>query len=324
MEESTRREKLKIARIHAWGQIDDIKIEEVTRPQPQENEVLIEVHAAGVNPIDYKVCEGYFSSWMNNCFPFALGWDVSGKVVALGKGVSQFKEGDEVFGMLRFPQPAGTFSEYVTAPIDQVILKPRSCDHIYAAAMPLVSLTAWQALFETAHLQPNQTILIHAASGGVGQFAIQLAKWKKAKVIAVGSASTKTLLEGLGSDQFIDYKADKFEDKIKEKVDVVLDPLADETSLRSLKVLKPGGKLVKLLSDYYDEAVEKAKANHIEVTRMIVKPEGKALAEMAHLIDDGLLKVKVEKIYPFLQIKEALKKVKEGHAHGKIVLQVKE
>ena len=141
---------MKAAQIQAWGSIDNIKIESVNVPTPNENEVLIEVVAAGVNPIDWKVIEGYFSSFMENCFPFSLGWDVSGKVVGLGKGVTQFKEGDEVFGLIRFPQPAGTFAEYTTAPVDQIVLKPKLYDHIHCAATPLVALTAWQALFTTA------------------------------------------------------------------------------------------------------------------------------------------------------------------------------
>lgn len=313
---------MKIARIHAWGNMDAVKIEEVDEPLPKEKEVLIKVYAAGVNPIDWKVIEGYFSAFMTDCFPFALGWDVCGKITRVGSGVTGFHEGDEVFGLIRFPQPAGTFAEYTTAPVEHLCLKPKKSDYVQAAAVPLVALTAWQALFENAKLSPNQTVLIQAASGAVGQCAVQLAKWKGAKVIAVGSSGSKNMLQSLGADHFIDYKTQKFEECVKE-VDCVLDPIGGETAIRSLATLKKGGKMVMLLRHNLPEVTEAAKAKTIDVIPMIVTPNGAQLKEIAHLIDDGLIKTQIAKTFSLLEVKEALNLVKEGHTHGKVVLKVK-
>lgn len=313
---------MKAVRIHEWGNVDVVKLEEIETPKIKENEVLIEVYAAGVNPIDWKVREGYFASSMKDHFPFAMGWDCSGKVAAKGAKVTHFEIGDEVIGLLRFPEAAGTFAEFVTAPEDQICHKPATFDHIHSAAVPLVGLTAWQNLFDLAKLKAKDKILIHAASGAVGQFVIQLAKYKGATVIAVASNESKDLLTTLGADQFIDYKKEKFENIIND-VDVVFDGVGGDTAMRSLSVLKSGGVLISIPAPLSEEIVSKAKEKQIQTIFPIVKPNAEQLHQIVHLIDDGLLQIKIEKTFPLAQIKEALNLQQAGHCHGKVVIKVK-
>lgn len=315
---------MKAVCIHEFGNVDVVKIEDKAIPTIQDQQdILVEVHAAGVNPIDWKIREGYFADDTENFFPFPMGWDFSGKIISIGNSVSQFKPGDEVYGLIRFYEPAGTFAEYVTAPSTQVCLKPHHYDHVHAAATPLVALTAWQALFELANLQKNQTVLVHAAGGGVGQFAVQLAKWKGAKVIAVASHASSTLLTAFGVDQFIDYKKEKFEDNIQ-NVDIALNLVGDkDTALRSLKVMKPGGKIISFLGPHDPEVIAKAQEKNIEALSMIVKPNGKQLAAITQLINDKLIQTTIEKTFPLEEVKAALNLVQAGHCHGKVVLKVK-
>ncbi len=312
---------MKAVRIHEFGNVDVVKIDDVDVPQPKDNEVLVKVHGAGVNPIDWKVREGYFAEFMEDCFPFPMGWDFSGTITKVNNS-SQFKIGDEVFGLIRFFEPAGTFAEYVCAPEDQIYYKPKTMDHLQAAATPLVALTAWQALFEAAELKANQCVLIHAAAGGVGQFAIQLAKWKGAKVIAVASQNSKELLKSYGVDQFIDYHTERFESKIQ-SVDVVLNLVGDvDTAMRSLQVMNAGSKIISFLGPHDPQVVAKAQENHIDTPSILVKPNGKQLKEMTHLIEDGILSVKLENVFSLADVKEALNLVQTGHCHGKVVLKV--
>jgi NADPH:quinone reductase-like Zn-dependent oxidoreductase len=312
---------MKAVRIHEFGNVDVVKMDEVEIPQPMDNEVLVKVHGAGINPIDWKVREGYYAQFMENCFPFPMGWDFSGTITKVGKS-SQYKIGDEVFGLIRFFEPAGTFAEYVCAPEHQIYYKPKNMDHLQAAATPLVALTAWQALFEVAELKANQTVLIHAAGGGVGQFAVQLTKWKGAKVIAVASESSRALLTTYSVDEFIDYHSERFENKAK-SVDVVLNLVGDaDTAMRSLQVMKAGGKIISFLGSHAPEVVAKAEEFHIDTPSMIVKPNGEQLKQIAHLIEDKVLAVKLEKQFSLSQVKEALNLVQTGHCHGKVVLKI--
>lgn len=313
---------MKAIRIHAWGSNDVVKLEQVELPRLQNDEVMVEVHAAGVNPIDYKVREGYFSSFMKDCFPFALGWDFSGVITEVNSTNTAFKKGDAVFGLIRFPQPAGTFAEYTTAPIIEICHKPTNINHLQAAATPLVSLTAWQGLFEYANLQSNQTILIHAAAGAVGQFAVQFAVWKGAKVIANASKASEELLKSQGVQQCIDYKSQRFDELVK-AVDVVFDPIGGDNALRSLDVLKSGGKLITLLRTSQDEITQKAKAKNIDVHFMIVKPNGEQLREIAHLINDQVITAPMTKAFPLAEMKAALDCVQNGGVHGKVVIDIK-
>src|SRR6266436_177428 len=201
---------MKAIRIHNYGGPEVLKYEDAPRPKPQAGEVLVRVHAAGVNPIDWKVREGHMKDFWPHKFPLILGWDLSGVVEELGRGVSRFKIGDEVYSI---PDPTrnGAYADYIVVRESELALKPNSLHHIRAAAVPLAVLTAWQALFDTAQLQPKQCVLIHGAAGGVGHFAVQLAKWKGAHVIGTASATNHEMLYELGADELIDYTVLKFE-----------------------------------------------------------------------------------------------------------------
>src|SRR5437868_946736 len=229
-------------RINNYGGPKVLNYQDARRPQPGQGEVLIRVHATSVNPIDWKVREGLMKDFWPHKFPLILGWDLSGVVKELGRGVSRFKIGDEVYSL---PDPTrnGAYADYIVVRGSEVARKPNSLHHIRAAAVPLAALTAWQSLFDTAQLQPGQRVLIHAGSGGVGHFAVQLAKWKGAYVFATASTKNQDLLRKLGVDEPIDYTQQRFED-VARNIDIVLDTIGGETQQRSWPVLKKGGVLV--------------------------------------------------------------------------------
>lgn len=312
--------RMKIARMHAFGNVDVVKLDNIDKPKIKSDEVLVAVHAAGINPIDWKVREGHYSNPETDIFPFPMGWDFSGTIVEIGSHVNTYKIGDEVFGLIRFPMPAGCFAEFVAAPVNEIAHKPASLDHEHAAGIPLVALTAWQALFSTAHLQAGQKVLIHAAAGAVGQMAIQIAKWHGAKVIATGSQSAKNLCLSLGADQFLER--DSFEDQIND-IELVLDLVGQEYIERSLKTIKPGGHLICFTQPISAEISKKAADKGIKTQFTIVSPNGEQLKQIAHLIDDNLLKNKIEQIFSLDQIREALALQQSGHCHGKVILQIK-
>ncbi len=233
--------RMKAVHIESYGGTGVFVYTDTSRPEPGEGEVLIHVHAAGVNPIDWKTRQGNgVAGWLGpQPFPLILGWDISGEIEAIGPGVSQFAPGDAVYGMIRFPEPGNAYAEYVTAPVTDIALKPRSITHIEAAAVPLAALTVWQALFERANLQKGQTVLIHAAAGGVGHLAVQLARWKGAHVIGTASARNTAFLHDLGIDTIIDYTKESLESKARD-VDVVLNPVGITVEKQSWRVLKRG------------------------------------------------------------------------------------
>src|SRR5712675_1865153 len=313
---------MKAIRIHNYGGPEVLKYEDAPRPDPKADEVLIRVHAAGVNPIDWKVREGHMKDFWPHKFPLILGWDVSGTVEEVGSGPAaegRFKIGDEVYSL---PDPTrnGAYAEYIVVRESEVALKPNSLHHIRAAAVPLAALTAWQSLFDTAQLQPGQRVLIHAGSGGVGHFAVQLAKWKGAYVFATASTKNQDLLRELGVDEPIDYTKQKFEDVARD-VDLVLDLIGGETQERSWSVLKKGGVLLSLVQP---PSVEKAKALGIRAAFVAVHPNGAQLAEIAKLIDSGELKLTIDRILPLSEVRRAHELSQSGHTHGKIVLRVKD
>src|SRR6202040_3428254 len=220
---------MKAIRIHNYGGPEVLHYEDAPRPQPQAGEVLFPVHGAGVNPIDWKVREGHMKDFWPHKFPLILGWDLSGVVEELGTGpaaAGRFKIGDEVYSL---PDPTrnGAYADYIVVRESELALKPNSLHHIRAAAVPLAALAAWQSLFDTAQLQPSQRVLIHAGSGGVGHFAVQLAKWKGAYVFATASTKNQDLLRELGVDQAIDYTQQRFED-VARNIDIVLDTIGGE------------------------------------------------------------------------------------------------
>jgi NADPH:quinone reductase-like Zn-dependent oxidoreductase len=315
----TKSQTMKAIRIHNYGGPEVLKYEDAPRPQPGEGEVRIRVHAATVNPIDWNVREGHMKDFWPHKFPLILGWDLSGVVEELGKGASRFKIGDEVYSV---PDPTrnGAYADYIVVRESELALKPNSLHHIRAAAVPLAALTAWQSLVDTAQLQPGQRVLIHGGSGGVGHFAVQLAKWKGAYVIATASTKNQELLRELGADEMIDYTRQRIED-VARKIDIVLDPIGGDTQERSWQVLKKGGIL---LSVVQPPSADKAKALGIQAVFVASHPNGAELAKIAELIDSGDLKPIVNRILPLSEARRAHELSQTGHAHGKIVLRVKE
>jgi len=325
---------MKTIRIHKYGGPEVMHYEEAPRPRAKSDEVLIRVIAAGVNPADWKIREGYTKDFFIHKFPLILGWDSSGVVEEVGSGVSRFKKGDEVYSVSDFSRD-GTYAKYVAVRESAIAFKPKSLHHVHAAAVPVAALTAWQALFDAAQLKTGQCVLVHAASGGVGHFAVQLAKWKGTHVIGTASKDNHGMLYQLGVDQAIDYTTQRFEDVARD-VDVVIDPIAGETQERSWKVLKRGGILVSLHQHASDKATkalgltggivplhqEKAKALGLRGAYVAVKPNGAQLAKIAAVIDSGNLKPVVSRVLPLSEARRALNLSQSSHIRGKMVLRV--
>ncbi|MFD5711934.1 NADP-dependent oxidoreductase [Streptomyces pharetrae] len=289
---------------------------EVERPTPRANQVLIRVRAAGVNPIDLK---HRAAGMLLGAPPFVLGWDVSGTVEETGFGVSALVPGDEVFGMLPFPYGNGGYAEYAVAPARLLVPKPAGLSHTEAAALPMVSLTAWQALVETAGLRSGQRVLIHAAAGGVGHVAVQLAKAHGAHVIGTASAGKHAFLRGLGADEVIDYRATDFTEAVKD-VDVVLDTIGDDCTARSLRVLRPGGIVVSILPIESPEVFEEADRLGVRVTWILVDADRAVLRTVAELAEAGTLRPTIAGTFPFTEAAEAHRLGETGRTTGKLVL----
>ncbi|MGV9993797.1 NADP-dependent oxidoreductase [Streptomyces sp. NPDC003374] len=291
---------------------------EMERPEPRTNEVLVRVRAAGVNPTDWKhrATGGFLGKP-----PFVLGWDVSGVVEAVGIGVAMFRPGDEVFGMLSYPFGHGSHAEYVTAPARTFALKPAGIDHVQAGALPLVSLTAYQALVERADLRSGQRVLIHAAAGGVGHVAVQIAKSRGAYVIGTASAGKHDFLRGIGVDEAIDYRTTDFAEAVRD-VDVVLDTIGGDTGLRSLRVLRPGGLLVSILPVGSDELYREAERLGVRAIRMLVDADHHGMNTIAELVESGRLSATIAGTFPLADAARAHELGETGRTTGKLVLVV--
>jgi NADPH:quinone reductase-like Zn-dependent oxidoreductase len=299
-----------------------LHVVEVERPQPLPTEVLVRVHAAGVNPVDYKTVDGHGMAGVLGKPPFIVGWDVSGVVEEVGFGVHTLAVGDEVFGMPWFPRPASAYAEYVTAPSRQFAKKPANLSHTEAAAIPLAGLTAWEILTAAADLHRGQRVLIHAAAGGVGHLAVQFAKHLGAHVIGTASKAKHDWLLNLGADELIDYHSTAIEDATGD-LDLVVDLIGSATTLdQSIKVLKPGGLLVAVPSGTSPELLTKAKEAGVRVRPFLVEPDGHALAEIAALVEAGEVRVEVEQALPLAEVAEAHRKMAGGRTRGKLVLDV--
>ncbi|MEU1055758.1 NADP-dependent oxidoreductase [Streptomyces sp. NPDC005876] len=286
------------------------------RPEPRPNEVLVRVRAAGVNPTDWKHrANGGFLGEP----PFVLGWDVSGTVEAAGIGVAAFRPGDEVFGMLSYPFGHGSHAEYVAAPARFFWHKPAGTDHVQAGALPLVSLTAWQALVERAELRPGQRVLIHAAAGGVGHAAVQIAKARGAHVIGTASAGKHDFLRSLGVDEPVDYHETDVTEAVGD-VDVVLDTLGGDTAVKSLRVLRPGGVVVSILPVGSDEFPREAERLGVRAVRMLVDADQAGMREIAALVEAGRLRAAVERTFPLADAAGAHAQGERGRTTGKLVL----
>ncbi|AOP47452.1 NADP-dependent oxidoreductase [Streptomyces lydicus] len=300
------------------GGPDVLKEVELPRPAPGLSEILIAVRAAGVNPTDWKHRAG--GPFLGDP-PFVLGWDVSGVVEAVGFGVTLFKPGDEVFGMLPYPHGVGSHAEYVTGPARAFVHKPAGLDHVQAGALPLAALTAYQALVDTADVRPGQRVLIHAAAGGVGHLAVQIAKARGAHVIGTASAAKHDFLRDLGADELIDYRTTDFAEAVSD-VDVVLDSLDDESRTRSLNVLRPGGLLVSILKPATDQAAKKAAELGIRLETLLVEADHAGMRAVADLAAAGTLRAHIDATFPLAEAAEAHARAQTGRTTGKIVLVV--
>ncbi|MFF3839036.1 NADP-dependent oxidoreductase [Streptomyces sp. NPDC001930] len=301
--------------VEQWGGPENLVEREVERPEPGLGEVLVRVHAAGVNPVDWKTrASGGLIEW--GAVP-VVGWDVSGTVEAVGPGVGILRPGDEVFGMPLFPRQAGAYAEYVVAPARHLAPKPASLTHVEAAALPLAALTAWQALVDAADVRPGERVLVHAAAGGVGHLAVQIAKARGAYVIGTASAGKHDLVRELGADEMVDYHETRFEDVVSD-VDVVLDGIGGETAERSLKVLRDGGRLITLPGPDDVPAAQ----DGVRAAWVLVEPDHLGLREIAALVEQGRLRPVVDVVVPLAEAAKAHAIGEQGRTTGKIVLTV--
>jgi NADPH:quinone reductase-like Zn-dependent oxidoreductase len=309
---------MKAVRMHGYGGPEVLKYEDAPRPEPAEGEVLVKVHAAGVNPVDWKIRQGYMRGFRDYPIPFILGWDFSGTIDQLGPGVTPaWKTGHEVYARPDIGRN-GTYAEYIAVKASEIQHKPKTLDHVHSAAIPLAALTAWQAMFDAGQLRAGQRILIHAAAGGVGTFAVQLAHWKGAYVIGTASKSNHDFIKELGANEVIDYQTTRFEDAVRD-VDVVLDAMAGETRDRSWQVLKKGGVLVSILGQ---PSQEDAARHGVRGAGIFVQPNAAQLQELANLADNGTLRPIVDSVLPLADAARAHEMNQTLHTRGKIVLRV--
>ena len=302
---------------HEYGAPDVLKLEQVPRPEPKGDEALVRVVASAVNPADPLTLSGKFAREWGTHLPLIPGYDISGIVEKTGANVTKLTVGDAVYG---YPTFGGGWAEYVAVKEWEVARKPRSLGFVEAAAVPMGALTAWQALVGTAHLQAGQTVLVHGGSGGVGSFAVQIARARGARVIATASTANQDLLKQLGADTPVDYGTTKFEDVAKD-VDAVLDPVGKDTLARSYGVVKKGGIVMSLVAR--PDRVECEKYQ-IQCAGIAVHPEAKDLAEIAQLVDAGKIKPVVSQVLPLSEAIAAQKQAGTHHTRGKIVLRIAE
>lgn len=331
---------MKAVRQHEFGGPEVLLYEDAPVPVLNKGEVRVKVSAIGLNPPDWYLRDGYKMlppEWQPKVpFPIILGTDISGVIVSVADDVDEFSVGDEVYSMVRFPSygPSQAYAEYVNVPVSDLALKPAGIDHIHAAGAPMSLLTAWQFMIEVGHdeqnpLQPNQhmpvplagkTVLINGAAGGVGHFAVQLAKWKGAKVIAVASGRQEDLLRKLGADEFIDYTKNNAEETVKD-IDLVIDAVGGSKTGRFLKTLKPGGALFPIFPLGFSGQDEAEKLG-VNVSATQVRSNGKQLAELAPLLDQGVIRVVIDSIFPLSEARQSHERAALGHIQGKIVLTV--
>ncbi|WP_017795964.1 NADP-dependent oxidoreductase [Oceanobacillus kimchii] len=306
--------------IHNYGHADELYEQDVPEPKLKDNQILIEQYATSINPIDWKIREGYFKDGFNFDFPVILGWDSAGVVAEVGKDVSQFKVGDRVFS-----RPAttaqGTYAEFVAVDKSRVAKLPENVSFEEAASVPLAGLTAWQCLIDFSNIKKGDNVLIHAGSGGVGSFAIQFAKHFGAYVATTASDKNESLVKELGADRFINYKEENFHEVLKD-YDIVVDTLGGDILEQSFEVLKEGGKLVSIAGNP-DE--EKAKEKGIKAGFLWLEENGKQLSEIAELLKTGEAKPVIGHTFPFTEqgLREAHQLSETHHARGKIVIKIK-
>ena len=300
---------------HEYGAPEVLKFENVPRPQPKEDEALVKVIASAVNPADPLTLSGKYAREFGTHLPLIPGYDIAGIVEQVGSNITKLKVGDAVYG---YPTFGGGWAEYVTVKEWEVTAKPKSLSFTEAAAVPMGALTAWQALVKAAKIQPGQTVLIHGGSGGVGSFAVQIAKLRGARVIATASTANQDLLQMLGVDQPIDYTKTKFEETVPD-VDVVLDPVGRQTLARSYGIVKKGGIIMSLVSSLDKAELQK---HGIRGAGIAVHADAQDLADIAQLIDAGKIKPIVTQVVPLSDAIAAQKQAATHHTRGKVVLRI--
>ena len=308
---------MKAVRIKRYGNEEVVELADVERPTPGENQLLVKVRAAAVNPVDWKIRDG-LGEMFGLKLPVILGCEVAGTVEAVSgpspTTINDFVAGDEVYGYLG--AYSGGYAEYVAAPMSEFVRKPKQIDFNTAASVPVAALTAWQGIFDQGELASGQRVLITGASGAVGSMAVQLAKSKGAYVIGTGSGRNEEFVRKLGADEFIDYKKAKFEDKVG-GVDVVFDTVGSDTQERAFRTLKRGGVLVSTVNP---PSAEKAKEFGVTVAMVMVTPKPDQLTEINRLLESEKLKVRVATVLPLAEVKKAHQLSASGHADGKIIL----
>ena len=304
---------MKAIRIHDYGHSDKLHLEEIPRPKIETNQVLVKIHDAAVNPMDWKVREGLMKKMSSTNLPLTLGQDFAGEIVEVGAEVSKFKAGDRVFGFAQ-----GAYAEFAAIPEDKIATIPTSLDFVTAAALPTAGVTAYQILTSAVQIKPKDKILIHGAAGAVGSFLVQIAKHLGAEVIANASSEDADYLNHIGANHLIDYKTQRFEEFAKD-MDVVVDLIGGETAKRSYQVIKKGGALVSTLGAADPKEGEKF---GIRAISFVMKPDAEDLKKLADLVDQGKVNPRVDRIVPFDEFREAQDLVQSGQSHGKIILGV--
>jgi alcohol dehydrogenase len=311
---------MKAAQINGYGGKEVLMVTpDAPKPKAGEGQVLVEVHAAAVNPFDWKLREGYMKDFIPLIFPATLGGDLAGLVAEIGPGVEGFNVGDEVYGLANAAGGQGSYAEFSPIKASQLAPKPTSIDFIAAAALPLASASAYQALVEHLNLQSGQKILIHGGAGGIGSFAIQIAKNIGAYVTTTVSAEDAEFVKNLGADEALDYKNQDFSTLIKD-YDAVFDTVGGETYAKSYQVLKSGGLIVSMIEKPNDELLKKY---NVKAIAQGTKATADKLAKIAELVDQGKLRIEVDKVFPLKDAAEALAYVQNSKHRGKVVIKVK-
>ncbi len=311
-------QKIQAIRVHQYGGPEELKLELMSRPEPQKGEVLVRVHAVGVLPVEWKIRSGLFQHYMPVPLPYIPGSAFAGIIAEVGPGVTAFQPGEAVFGRSN----KGAYAEYTTASVETIALKPEQVDFAEAATISGGATTAWSALFEeNGNLQDGQSVLVHAAAGGVGQFAVQFARLKGAHVIATASAHNLDFARLLGAESVVDYTSTPFE-QVAQDVDLVLDTIGGETLRRSLYVVKPGGMVVSLLEQPSQEIARERGIRAIKNTAALPFPSTSLLRNIAQLLSEGRVKVALGRTFPLSEVSVAHELSQTGHGRGRIVLQV--